>query len=420
MALDLIVTLVAGLLEIPLRLQDTAARYVLSLMVEAPKHTLRWAAEVAGGSSSRYSRFLSDHPDLARQSLLLISRRTARRLAKKHKLLVKGAPWTVGIIIDATIHPRSSVKVQNAQRFNHGEGFVAGHQWTNIVLLIAGQVIPLPPIAFLTKDECKERGVPYITEHDRIIDYLRELQLSAWIGQHLASEVVVLTDSGYDSKKLANTILSFGWAWISALKVSRASKTTSAAQTRGTKWRRIDALFRAVKKPAPWKTVCTQAAGGKRRRKYRVRSLIGRLKGIAQDLALVCSEKSKKGRRYFACSVPSLDAGVILRAYQLRWSVELFHRATKSQTGMIDAGLTTFEAVRAHVHWSYCAYLLLHEIETPRVMTLIERQRWLLDLAARAPWVERLRAVAATRTQYGGAGTAKRIVAAALQGEAAA
>ena len=213
MALELIATLVFGLLEIPPRLQSVAVGYLLSLMVEAPKHTLRWAVEVAGGGTSSYSRFLSDHPDLAWQSLILISRRTARRLAKKQKLLVKGAPWTVGVLIDATIHPRSSLKVQSAQRFNHGEGFVVGHQWTNIVLLIAGQVIRLPPIAFMTKAECKERGVTYKTEHDRVIDYLRELKLSEWIGQHMPSKVVVMTDSGYDSKKLAKAVLELGWAW---------------------------------------------------------------------------------------------------------------------------------------------------------------------------------------------------------------
>jgi hypothetical protein len=420
MALELIAALVASLLNIPLRLQGVAAGYLLSLMVEAPKHTLRWAAEVAGGSTSRYSRLLSDHPDLARESLVLISRRVARRLAKKHKLLVKGAPWTVGILIDATIHPRSSLKMQNVQCFNHGEGFVVGHQWTNIVLLMAGEVVPLPPIAFLTKAECRERGVAYKTEHDRIIDYLRELKLSEWIGQHDPSKVVVITDSGYDSKKLAKAVLSFGWAWLSSLKASRTGKTAAAAIGRTSKWRRIDALFRAVKRPAPWKTVRLQANAKRRRKTYRARSLIGRLKGIPHDLALVCTEKSKKGRRYFACSVTELDVGVIVRAYELRWRVELFHRATKGQTGILDAGLASFEAVRAHVHWSYCAFLLLHELEPPREMTLIERQRWLRDLVTRSPWVERLREVVAMRTQYGGAERAKRLAAAALRGEVAA
>jgi len=420
MALELIATLVASLLEIPLRLQPVAAAYLLSLMVEAPKHTLRWAVETAGGSKSRYSRFLSDHPELARESLILISRRTARRLAKKKKLLVKGAPWTVGIIIDATIHPRSSVKVRNAQRLNHGEGFVVGHQWTNVMLLIADQEIPLPPIAFLTKKECRERGAPYMKEHDRIIDYLRNLKLSEWIGQHIPNEVVVITDSGYDSKKLAKAVVSFGWAWLSALKACRTAKTARDAENRTSKWRRIDALFRAVKRPAPWKTVRIEANAKRRRKTYRARSLIGRLKGIPHDLALVCTEKSKKGRRYFACSVTELDVGVIVRAYEKRWRIELFHRKTKEQTGMTDAGLVSFDAVTAHVHWSYCAFLLLHEIETPRPMTLIERQRWLGDLVARSPWVKRLQDVAATRTQYGGAEVAKRLVAAALQGDAAA
>ena len=88
--------------------------------------------------------------------------------------LVAGAPWTIAIIIDATLHPRSSLHVHNAQRFNHGQGFVVGHQWTNIVVNINGRIIPLPPIASLSKNECKRRGIVYKSERDRLIVYLDE------------------------------------------------------------------------------------------------------------------------------------------------------------------------------------------------------------------------------------------------------
>ena len=43
-----------------------------------------------------------------------------------------------------------------------------GHQWTNIVLYINGQTIPLPPIAYLTRNECQRRGIEYKTEHEHI------------------------------------------------------------------------------------------------------------------------------------------------------------------------------------------------------------------------------------------------------------
>src|SRR5690606_12751321 len=129
------------------------------------------------------------------------------------------------------------------------------HQWTNIVLYVGGRVIPLPPIAFLTKSECRRRGERYLTEHDRIIRYLDTLDLAHWLGPHSPEDGVVMTDSGYDSRKLAQFVLAKGWAWLSALRSVRAAKTLADANPSKTKWRPIDALFRAVKKPAPWKTV---------------------------------------------------------------------------------------------------------------------------------------------------------------------
>src|SRR5690606_6384546 len=114
--------------------------------------------------------------------------------------IVTGAPWTAGILIDATLHPRSSLHVQNSQRLHHGEGFVVGHQWTNLVLLIGDQTIPLPPIPFLSRSECKRRGIKYKTANEALEEYLADLNLASWIGCYLPSEIVVLSDSGYDGK----------------------------------------------------------------------------------------------------------------------------------------------------------------------------------------------------------------------------
>ncbi len=62
---------------------------------------------------------------------------------------VKELPWKSVLIIDATLQTRAGLHTQNAQRFNHGQGFVIGHQWTNIVLLSNDVLIPLPPDSIL-------------------------------------------------------------------------------------------------------------------------------------------------------------------------------------------------------------------------------------------------------------------------------
>jgi hypothetical protein len=156
--------------------------------------------------------------------------------------------------------------------------------------------------------------------------------------------------------------------------------------------------------------------GGKKRRKFRARKLQGFLKGVAHDVALVCSEKSgRTGRRFFACSRSDLDAGVITRAYALRWEVELFHRAAKHQLGMLDAGVEDFDTLIAHIHWVYCAYLLLHEIQFRPAESLLDKQRALTKLIAQGPWEERLSKVIAAKTQCGGIQRQETLLRMALQ-----
>lgn len=416
MAQMLIRSLVARLLDIPSRLQEVVAAYLLMLMLEGAKHTQTFAEAITNLDQSAFSRLLSGHQNLAIKSLQALAKATSSSLAKTRKPIVAGVDWTVALIIDATLHPRSSLHVHNAQRFNHGQGFVVGHQWTNVVLYISGRIVPLPPIPFWSKNECKRRGVEYKTEHERLKEYLEALNLAELIGPYDPEEIVVLGDAGYDAKKLQRAVVARGWDFVGALKVARGTKTTFEHETGKATWRRVDDLFWAARKQAPWKTVRVDVNGGKKRRKFRARKLVGRIKGIARDVALVCSEKSGgTGRRYFACSRTNLDVGVIVRAYSKRWEVELFHRASKHQLGLLDAGVHTFDSLTAHVHWVYCAYLLLHELEITGADGLLDKQRRLTRLAHQAPWEERLRRIIAAKTQFGGAARQERLLVAALR-----
>jgi hypothetical protein len=414
-------SLVVSLLKIPNRLQSLITAYLLALMLDAPKRTLSHAAGLVGKHKSQFSRLLSEHGELALASLTMLALDAAKLAAKGRAPLANGVPWTIAIIIDATLHPRSSLHVHNAQRFNHGSGFVIGHQWTNIAIFVNGMLIPLAPIPFLSKNECKRCGLKYQTEHERLAIYFEELNLAQYIGTYDPKEVVVLADSGYDNKKLQRLILSFGWDFLSSLKTSRSAQTNHQTNANPKSWRRIDALFRAVKKQAPWKTVRINVDKGKKRRKFRARKLIGRIKDVHQDVALVCSEKSSgRGRRFFACSNTRVDVGAILRVYRLRWEIEIFHRTTKHQLGLLDAGVTDFDALTAHMHWVYCAYLMLHKVELPNVESLLEKQRSLTKMVAQAPVVTQIKKIAAARTQCGGLKRQKRLIEEAIRGAMAA
>lgn len=411
-----IVDLVGCLLKIPDRLENAVAAYLLALMLDTAKHSQTFASKVSGLHKSQFSRLLSQQGDLATSSVASLSKQTATLIAGSRTPLVNGAPWTIGLIYDATLHNRSSRHIQNSQRFNHGEGFVIGHQWTNIVLLLDDTVIPLPPIAFYSKNECRRRGVAYKTEHECLEEYLKDLNLADWVGEHDPAEVVVLSDSGYDNKILQKRSITKGWDFISALKVNRGAQTDHEHTIEEKKWRRIDKLFLAVKKTSPWETVRTTAGSGKKRKEFRARRLIGRLKGLKATVAMVCSEKPRnKGRKYLACSNIKVSTGVIIRAYRLRWEVELFHRFVKNRLGLQDAGVEGFDSLTSHVHWVYVAYLLLLQLSRNDKVGMESRLRMLQDEVAKLPWRQHYRATAAAANRYGGSQSIKRQCLAALQ-----
>ena len=86
------------------------------------------------------------------------------------------------IIIDSTLQHRASLHPENAKTFNHGKGYVIGHQWTNIVLVLGDMLIPLQPIPFYSKRYCQAHGLAYQSEHERVVAYLRTLDLEDYIG----------------------------------------------------------------------------------------------------------------------------------------------------------------------------------------------------------------------------------------------
>jgi hypothetical protein len=57
-----------------------------------------------------------------------------------------------------------------------------------------------------------------MSEHDRVVEYLTNLNLADYIGSHDPRDVVVLTDSGYDNKHIEKAISNKKSMFIIALK----------------------------------------------------------------------------------------------------------------------------------------------------------------------------------------------------------
>jgi hypothetical protein len=128
------------------------------VMVATSKHALKEAARFSGLHPSLFSKLLQSHANVAISTLDQLSKSQARKIAKA-LARVRGLPWKILLIIDATVQHRASLHPENAKTFNHGQGYVIGHPWTNVVLVLGDMLIPLKPIPFYSKRYCQAHAL---------------------------------------------------------------------------------------------------------------------------------------------------------------------------------------------------------------------------------------------------------------------
>jgi hypothetical protein len=197
-------------------------------------------------------------------------------------------------------------------------------------------------------------GKPYQTEHERVIDWIKSLDLAEIFPGILPEEIVFLLDRGYDNKKVQKAILSTGCHFIVGIKSGRAIMQESKKSSIS-----INELFRNTRKIGKKETIDTTASGRKKRAKQQsARTLHGNLKGVETPVKLVSLVKRNKDRFFLACSDFSLSTEAIVRMYKRRWDIEIFHKDIKSHLGLEDLGLEKFEAIHSHVCLVLIGYLL--------------------------------------------------------------
>src|SRR6266851_4041655 len=173
-----------------------------------------------------------------------------------------------------------------------------------------------------------------------------------------------------------------GWNFLIALSKTRRVKSEALALTtpQSRQWCHIDTFFRRHRR-LKWSTMRLATSGNKRQRMdVRVRHTSGSLRSVGK-VELVCSEMRNRpdGRRkYLACNDLRATARQIVTGYRMRWAVELFHKSVKQHLGFEEVATHGFDAVMAHVHWVYCAYILLHMSPpglSPGVHSIGDKQR---------------------------------------------
>ena len=307
--------------------------------------------------------------------------------------------------MESTLQQRASLPPENAKTFNHGQGCVVGHQWTNIVLLLHDRLIPLRPLPFYRQRACRDHPLPYRTAHALVVEDMTPLHLEDYRGAHDPPQVVVLTESGDDNKKIHKAIAAKRWHCMSALGKTRRvqSATRVLATPKSQQWGHMATFFRHHRW-LKWPTIRLPTKGTKRKRmELRARDPLGYLRYVGY-VQWVCAEPRNRpeGRRKsVACHDLRVTARQIILGERLRWTMELFPKTVKQPLGFEDVATRGFAAVMSPVHWVYCAYILL-SMAPPGVSaggtSLGAAQRQLQQLLAN----QEKRRLLQTLTQIGG------------------
>ena len=357
-------TMIADFECIPKRLHRIVSQYILFLMLRHKKHELRTASRIFEVHESNFSRLLSGQQARS-MSRSCLNRAIRRRLSKIKK------EAEIFLIIDATFTGRSGKKVENRHKFRHGGPFVEGHQFTNFVLMINDEVIPLASVPFYSKKYCKKIGIDYQTEIELVTHWIEDLPNSNLLPDEIFENLHFLLDTGYDAKCIQN-----------AIQDIKAKFTVGITCERNVNGLGVKEYFNRHRQIS-WKTIRVKVGNGheeKGERKFRVRSA-GRshLKGFG-EVNVVCSEKKsrsagKTSRKYIVTNNLKQSARKTVQIYSKRWMIETWHKEMKQNYGYGDCRGRKFSSVETHINFALCAHCLigLQDSHLPKRGTTVDQ-----------------------------------------------
>ena len=173
-----------------------------------------------------------------------------------------------------------------------------------------------------------------------ILESLKPLLPAGWT-------VYVQFDSWYASEQLLKYVHRQGWHAVCALKSNRKLRGQRLSQ------------FAATLRHKRYTPVRVTAADG-HTTTYYVRDAVGRLSNVPFDVRVMFSKRHPRARSwaYFASTDLARSVVETLRGYGGRWSCEVVNFYTKTQLGLADFRVRSYEAVEryvvaVHLAWAY-------------------------------------------------------------------
>jgi len=160
-------------------------------------------------------------------------------------------------------------------------------------------------------------------------------------------KIIVQFDSWYASAKLQRFIRRHGWDFTCAVKSNRLLNGTALSQ------------HARLLRHKRYERIRTTAADG-HQTSYYVRQVEGRLSDLASDVRVFLSQRHKgqKSPAYFATTRLGCQTQWVLQGYTGRWSCEVVNFYLKTQLGLADFRVRSYQACDKYVvavllAWAY-------------------------------------------------------------------
>ncbi len=203
----------------------------------------------------------------------------------------------------------------------------------------------------LNRRRTRAQRIPFVSKlrlARRMLEALRPLLPRGW-------EVYVQFDSWYAAAQLLKYIHRQGWHTVCGLKSNR--------KLNGKRLDQHASAFRHQR----YTSVTLTAADGKKTT-YLVRALTGRLQNLAFDVRVFASRRHSRDQHpaYFASTDLTLPASTALQGYGRRWSCEIDNFYLKTQVGLADFRVQSYEAVDkwcavVQMAWAYIEWRFAQE-----------------------------------------------------------
>jgi hypothetical protein len=283
------------------------------------------------------------------------------------------------------VHRRRYGKQKHARRRCHA--FVCG-------LLLTPDGVRIPSLlCYYTPEYCRRHRLQPRTQADLAAELIRTLA----VPPH--AEVIVLGDTGFESKQVRAACAARGFHWILPANPERV---LAGVKPRPKLWSLAEEIgcrrfvpHRLALNSGPWTAMrrLSPARRGSKNpprtfyvheEKRDVRSLgVTRIVFSAKEKPTPDKPLKRDQTKLLLSNVPDRTSGQIVELYTLRWQIELFFKELKSCLGMHQYRFRSFATVEAWVRACLITFIYLEWI---RVQGLSRRK---LTQRQRAAWLSR-------------------------------